>query len=450
MTSSTHNMASSTLTSRMLVTSHLEDSSGLFSFRHQLPPTPTHDLFYTAAAPQLIVATIIHLKKVSAHGYRQFFMYNNITDLIISPFSTLTFYCFVALLAFHTKTVTLYTAYALGLAISLVMILETYNTIYAMTRRLEFTMERIRTIAPDLFCATGPLGLVVFSYGLSPGSGLGYEYSPGADYLQQEDNAAREQQPRKERSTSETKVQLYNDLFPEDDYALKADNSTKGQQDNSIRYVLNATLQHESSKARPALYKHVTPDLNTGQEPNMKTAEDKLSPKTPELQPRESTFQMTLRKSMHRSKRPRKTRSRTSISVKECSGEESYLKEGFRMTVRLEEGASGESSGTSTPNSEGSTPESDFQAGLRMMFGSACGKRRRGKRGSKSGPSTIEYECWSQESEFQTKFRNAVWPGVSSQRRTGTPGSEPSSEESDFQAEFRAMMGWDARKRQIF
>ena len=450
MTSSTHNMASSRLSSRTLVTLHLEESYGLSTSRHQLLPTPTHDLLDTAPAPQLILTTIFHLKTAAAHGYRQLLKRANIANVIISPFSTLTLCCFVALLALHTKTVTFCPAYALGLSISVLMFLETYNTIYAMMMGLEFTLERIRTIAADLFCATGPLSLVVFSFGMSPGSGLGYEYSPGVDCMQEEDNAARKQQHRKERSTSETKVQLYNDLFPKDHYALKADRNTKGQQDNTVPFVLDATLQHESSKAQPATYKNFTSDLNSGQESNMEKAEDYLFPKTPELRSRESTFQMSLRKSMRRSKRPRRTRTRMSISKKECSSEDSCLKEGFRMTVRLEEETSGENSGRSTPDSEGSNPESDFQAGLRMMLGSACGKRRRGRRGIKPGPSTIESECSSQESEFQAKFREAVWPGVSSKRRTGTPGSETSSEQSGFQAEFRAMMGWHGRKRQIF
>ena len=404
----------------------------------------------TAIAPQLIFATFIRLKSVSAHGYRQLFKKNNIADLIISRLSTLTFYCFVALLASHTKTVTLYTAYALGLAISFVMILETYSTIYVIMKRLESTLERIRTIAAYLFCATGPLGPVVFPFGMIPGFDLGHEYSLRADYMQQEeDKAAREQQHRKERATSETKVQLYNDLFPENQYALKSDKTTNRRQENIIPYVLTATLQHESFKAHPATYKAVTPDLNTGQESSMKTGGDYFSPTAPEMQPRESTFQMTLRKSMHRSKRPR-TRSRMSNSVKECSSEDSNLKEGFRMTVWLENEASGDNSGTSTPDSESSTPESDFQAGLRMMFRSVSGKTRRRRRGRKSGPSIIESECSSQESEFQTKFREAVWPRSSNKRRTGTPGRETSSEESDFQANFRAMMGLDGRKRKIF
>ena len=139
-----------------------------------------------------------------------------------------------------------------------------------------------------------------------------------------------------------------------------------------------------------------------------------------------------------------------SISVKEYSSEDSRLKEGFRVAVWSEDTASGELSGMSTPDSECSTPESEFQAGLRLMFGSACGKGRRGGRGSKSVPSSIESECSSQESEFQTKFRKAVWPRTSSKRRTGASRSETSSEESDFQAEFRAMMGLGGGKRKIF
>ena len=220
-------------------------------------------------------------------------------------------------------------------------------------------------------------------------------------------------------------MRLYNNFFPEDHHALKAYENTRRQQDNAIPYVLDTTPRHESSKAHPATYKSLTPDLNTGQESNMKTAEYYLSLTTPEIHPRESTFQMTLRKSMYRRKRPRRTRSRMSISVKECSSE------------------------MSTPDSECSTPESEFQAGLRMMFRSVRGKRSKDKKGSKSGPSSIESECSSQESEFQTKFRKAVWPRVSS-KRTGTSGSETSSEESDFQAEFRAIMGLGGRKRKIF
>ena len=450
MTSLTQNMASSTWLSRMLVTPHFENFSGLSILRQELLPTTKYDLLDIVLAPHLTFATIIHLKSVSAHGYRQVFKHNNIADLIVSPFSTLTFYCFVAFLAFHTRTVTLCTAYALGLAISLVTFLETYNTVYAMMQRSEFIWERIRTVAAYLVCTTGPLGLVIFSFRIGPASGLGYESSPGVDWVQEEEDAAREQQHRKERTTSETKVQLHNDIFPEDHYALKADESTKMQQDKTIPYVLNATLQHASSKAQTATYKNVTPDLETGQEPNMKTAENHWSLTTPEVQPRESMFQKTLRRSMHRSERPRRTRSSMSISFQECSNEESHLSEGFRMTVWLEDETGEESSGSSTPDSEGSTPKSDFQAGLRMMFGSAYGRRRRGTRGSKSGPSSIGNEWSSQESEFQTRFREAVWPRTSSKRRTGTPGSETSGEESEFQAEFRAMMGLDARKRQMF
>ncbi|KAK0515404.1 hypothetical protein JMJ35_002783 [Cladonia borealis] len=443
-------MASSTWSSRRLVTPHFKDFSGLFILRQQLLPTPKHDLLDTITAPQLTFATIVHLKSVSAHGYRQVFKHNNIADLIVSPFSTLTFYCSVAFLAFHTRTVTLCTAYALGLAISLVTFLETYNTVYAMMQRSEFIWERIRSVTAYLVCTNGPLGLVIFSFKTAPSSRLGYESSPGVDCVQKDDDAAREQQHRKERTKSETKVQLHNDLFPEYHYALKADESTKMQQDKTIPYVLNATLQHASSKAQTATYKNVTPDLETGQEPNMKTAENHWSLTTPEVQPGDSMFQMTLRKSMHRSERPRRTRSRMSISFKECSNEDSHLSEGFRMTVWSEDETGGERSGSSTPDSDGSTPESDFQAGLRMMFGSACGRRRRGMRGGKSGTSSIGSDCLNQESEFQMKFRKAVWPRTSSKRRTGTPGSETSGEESEFQAEFRAMMGLDARKRQMF
>ena len=332
---------------------------------------------------------------------------------------------------------------------SLVKFLGTYNTIYTMLQRSEFIWERIRTFAACLIYTTGTLGLVICSFKTGPGSSLGFGSSPGVDSVQKEDDAARVQQHRKERITSETKVQLHNDLFPEDHYALKADESTKMQQDKPIPYVLNATLQHESFKAQPTTYRNGTPDLKTGQEPNMKTAENHWSPMTPEVQPRESTLQMTPRKSMHRSKRPRQTSSSMSISFKECSNEESHLSEGFRMTVWSEDEPRGKSSGMNTPDSEGSTPESDFQAGLRMMFGSACGKRRRGTRVSKSGPSSIGSECSSQESGFQTRFREAVWPRKSSKRRIGTPGRETSSEESEFQAEFRVIMGWGVRRRKV-
>ena len=450
MTSLTHNIASSTWFSRMLVTAHFECFSGLSTLRHQVLPTPTYDLLDTTTAPQLLVATIIRFKSVSSDGYRELFKLNNIVDFIVSPFSTLTFYYFVALLAFYTKTVTLYTAYALAFAISLGMILETYNTIYALLKRIAFTSERVRPNAAYLFCATGPLGLVVFSFGMGPGSGHGYEYSPGVDCMRKEDNATKDQQHREERSASETKVRLYNDLFREDHHALKADENIRRQQDNAIRYVLDTTPRHESSKAQPATYKSLTPGLNTGQESDMKTAKNHLSLTTPEIHSRESPFQMTLRKSMHRRKEPRRTRSRMSIPVKECSSEDSRLKEGFRVTVWSEDAASGEISGMSTPESECSTPESEFQAGLRMMFGSACGKGRRGRRGSKTGPSIAKSEYSSQESEFQTKFRKAVWPRTSSKRRTGASRSEISSEESDFQAEFRAMMGLGGGKRKIF
>ena len=450
MTSLTQNMASSTWSSRMLVTPHFEDFSGLSILRHQLLPTLKQDLLDTVTAPKLTFATITYLKSVSAHGYRQVFKHNNIADLIVSPFSTLTFYCSVAFLAFHTRTITLCTAYALGLAISLVTFLETYNTVYAMMQRSEFIWERIRSVTAYLVCTNSPLGLVIFSFKIAPSSRLGYESSPGVDCVQKDDDAAREQQHRKERTKSETKVQLHNDLFPEDHYALKADKSTKMQQDKTIPYVLNSTLQHKNSRAQPTTYKYITPNPKSRQEPNIGVAKDNFSPRILKVQPGESTFQMTLRKSMHRSKRPRRTRSSMSISFQECSNEDSHLGQGFRMTVWSEDETGGESSGSSTPDSEGSTPESDFQAGLRMMFGSAYGRRRRGTRGSKSGPSSIGNEWSSQESEFQTRFREAVWPRTSSKRRTGTPGSETSGEESEFQAEFRAMMGLDARKRQMF
>ena len=386
---------------------------------------------------------------VSVHEYRGVFKHKNPGNLIVSPFSTLTFHCFVTFLAFHTRTVRLCTAYALGLAISFVTFLETYETIYAMMRRLDFKWERIRTVAAYLVCTAVPLGLVIFTLRIGPGSGLGYESSPGMNYVQKEDDAARGQQHRKERTTSETKVQLHSDLFPENHHALKAYESTKMQQDKPIPYVLNTSLQHESSKAQPATHKNENPGLKTGQEPNMKTAKHDFSTKSPDMQPMESIFQMTLRESMHRSKRPSRTSSSMSISFQNCPNEDSHLKEGFRMIVWSEDETGRESPGSSTPDSEGSTPEPAFQAGLRMMFGSACEKRRRGSRRSKSGPYTIKSECLSQESEFQTSFREVIWPRTSSKRRTGTPGSETSSEESEFQAEFRVMMGLDARKRQI-
>lgn len=449
MTSSTSKMVSPTLSSRMLVTPHLENSSGLSISRHRLLPTPTHDLLDTATASRLIFTTILHLKSVLVQGCRQPFKQNSIANLIVSSFAALTFYCFVALLAFHTKTITVCSAYALGLAIYVVTFFETNGTIYAMMQRSEFTLERIRTVAAHLVCTTGHPGLANFSFEMNPGSGLGYGDSPVVGCMQKEDNAARQQQHRKERSTSETKVQLYNDLFPEDQHVLKADKCTKLQQEKTIPYVLNATLQHESSKARPATYKDSTPDLHTGQESNMKTVENHWSLTIPEAQPSESMFQMTLRNSMHRSKRPRSTRSHMSISVKECSSEDSYFKEGFRMNLWSEDEASRESSGLSTPDSESMTPESDFQAGLRMMLGSACGRRRTARRGSKSGPSTIDSESSSRESEFQTRFREAIWPGVSRKRRIRTPGSETWSEESDFQAEFRAIM-WNGGERKVF
>ena len=101
MTSLTHNIASSTWFSRILVTSHLEGFSILSIFRHQLLPIPIYDPLDTATAPQLFVATIIHFKSVSSDIYRELFKLNNIVDFIVSPFSTLTFYYFVALLAFY-------------------------------------------------------------------------------------------------------------------------------------------------------------------------------------------------------------------------------------------------------------------------------------------------------------------------------------------------------------
>ena len=400
-------MASSTLSSRLLTRPHLEGPFGLSVYPHQLLPTPTHDIFGTAATPRLIVATIIHLKSVSARGY---FKPDHITNLITSPLSTLTFYCFMAFMAFHDKTVTLDTASVLGLAISLVMIFKSYNTIHAIMMRLEFTLEHIRIVGTYLLWATGPLGLVIFPSEMAPDSGPNQEHSPGVDYTQKVDNAARKQQHSKEPSTSKTKVQLYNDLSPKRHYAPKADENTKKQQDSTIPDVL--------SNAQPTTYKNISLDLNTVQEPNMKTAEIYLPPQTPAIQPKESTFQTTLRESMHRSGRPRRMRSRVSTPVKEYSSEDSYFKQGFRMTVCSEDESSAQNSGTSTPDSEGSTSttESDFQTDLlRMML---CTPYRKRSRGRRSGPSIFdENEYPAHESAFQMKFREAVWPGGRSKKR---------------------------------
>ena len=400
-TTSTHNMASSTLSSRLLTRPHLEGPSGLSFYRHQLLPIPTHNIFDTAATPQLIAAMIIHLKSVSARGY---FKPDNIANLITSPLSTLTIYCFMAFMAFHDKTVTLGTAYVLGLAISLVMIFETYNTIHAMMMRLEFTLEHIRIIGTYLLWATGPSGLVIFPSEMAPDSGPNQGHSPGVDCTKKVDNAARKQQHSKEPSTSKTKVQLYNDLSPKRHYAPKADENTKKQQDSTIPDVL--------SNAQPTTYKNISLDLNTVQEPNMKISEYYLSPQIPAMQPKESTFQMTLRESMHRSGRPRRMRSRVSTPVKEYSSQDSYFNQGFRLTALSEDEPSTQYSGTSTPDSKGSTTttKSNFQADLlRMMLCSPSPIRRRNRKSRRSAPCIIEMR---QESEFQMRFREVVWPGV--------------------------------------
>ena len=340
----------------------------------------------------------------------------------MSPLSTLTFYCFVAFLAFRTKTVTLYTVYQLGFAISFVMLLETYDTIHAMVMRSEYTSERIRPLGTHLLCASGSQSLLIPSFGMAPDSDLHQKHSPGMDYMQ--DNAAREKQHKKERSTSKIKLKQHHAFPPEDPSTLKVDDHTKPQQDNTIPYVLATTLQHSSSKGQSTTYKSLTPNLNTEQEPNMKTTEIYFPPQTPEVQSNESTFQMSPRSSMHRSKTPRMTR----------SSEHSYLHPRFRIPIYSDHESNTRNSGTSTPDSssESSTStmesESDFQAALRlcMMFGSACSRRRGASRGS--GYS-------NQESEFQMKFREAVWPGGCSKRRAGMLGSETWSEKSGSQAE---------------
>ena len=318
----------------------------------------------------------------------------------------------MASMAFHTKTVTLGLAYVLGLAISLVTIFGTYNTIPAMM---------IGTYLPY---TSGPSVLLISLFDMGPDSGLSHGHSPEVDSTQKENNATRDHQHRNERSTSKTKERLYNNLYPDGPYTLKAGEDTKRQQDNTITYVLDAP-QHESSKIEPTTYKSITPNLNTGQEPNMK---HNSSPQIPAIQPKESTFQMILRKSMHRSTRPRRMRSRMSTSVQECSSEDSYFKEGFRIAVCLEDESSEQTSGTSTPDSETSTSttESDFQAGLRMMLGSACGTRKRGRKGRRLDLSVVGM---SQESEFQMRFREAVWPGAKSRRGVGTLGSETGGED---------------------
>ena len=419
-TTSTHNMASSTLSSRLLTITHLEDLSGLSVYRHQLLPTPTHDILDTAATPQLVATTVKHLKIVSARGY---FKPDNIGNPITSPLSTLSFYCFMAFMAFLTKTVTLGTAYVLGLAISLVTIFGTYNTILAMI---------IGTYLPY---TSGPSILLISSFDMCPDSDLDHEYSPEVDSSQKNNNATRKHQYRKDRSTSKTKERLYNDLSPEDHCTLKEDETAKRQQENTITYVLDAP-QHKSSRPQPTTYETLTPDLNTGQEPHVKKVEVYPPPQLPAIQPSESTFQMSLRNSMHRSKRPRRTRSGLSTSVQEYSSEDPYFKEEFQMTVCSDAESSIQYSGTSTPDSEcsTSTTESDFQAGLRMMLCSPSPIRRRNRKGRRCGPSIVPFcESSTQESEFQTQFREAVWPAGSStrRRRSGTPGRETGSESEE-------------------
>lgn len=420
-TSSPHNMASSTLSSRLLVGPYLENTSRL-SVCRQLLPIQTHDLLATAIAPQSIAATIDHLKNVSARGYRRIFKRGN-TDLITSPLSTMTFYCLVAFLSFHTKTVTLYTAHQLGFAVSFVMLLETYDTIHAMMMRSEFTSERIRTVDTHLLCASGPQGLLIPSFGMAPDSDLHHEYSPGMDYVQ-EDNAAREKQHKKERSTSNTKLKQHNPFSPEDLSALKADDHTKRQQDNTIPYVLNTAPQHKSSKTQPITHKSLPPDLNIDQEPNMKPAEVYLYPQTTEeMQPSESTFQQTLRNSMLRGSRPRRTKSsRTRTSANEYPTSDSYFNSRSRTTEYSDSEATSQKSGISTPTSESSTfaTESDFQAALRMMLSSSIPIKRRERKRKRSPPSIAdesESSSSNQESDFQTRFREAVWPGCSSKTR---------------------------------
>ena len=409
----THVMASSG-SLRMLVTPHLENPSRLIVFYQQLPPKPTYDLLDTATA-QIITAIIFHIKSLSARGYRQFFKRNNITKLIGSSISTLSFYCFVAFLTYHTKPVTLCTAYELGLSVSLVMILETYNTIHAKLMGLGSTMARIRTVDTYLLCATNSLGLLDFSFGTAPDSVLGNIYSPGVNPTPKGDNAATKAQRRKERSTSQTKERLRNDPSAEDHCTLKEDENTKSQQNNTIQYVLNPPPQHSSSKAQPPTYKTPTPNLNIRQKPTMQPASDSFPPQTPEvMQPNESPFQTSLRNSMHRSKRLRRTRS-------ERSSEDSYLDEAFRMIVRSESESSTQNSSPSSPDSEVSTSttgsESEFQTDLRMsmMLGSSSLTRsRRARETRRSTPSLVETGSESlgiRESEFQMKFREAVWPG---------------------------------------
>ena len=429
-------MASSTLLLRLLVGPYLETNSRL-SVCRQLLPIQTHDLLATAIAPQSIAAIIDHLKNVSARGYRRIFKRGN-TDLIASPFSTMTFYCLVAFLSFHAKTVTLYTAHQLGFAVSFVTLLETYDTIHAMMMRSEFTSERIRTVDTHLLCASGPQDLLIPSFGMVPDSDLHHEYFPRMDYVH-EDNAAREKQHKKERSTSNIKLKQHNPFSPEDLSALKADDHTKRQQDNTIPYVLNTAPQHKSSKTQHITHKSLPPELNIDQEPNMKPAEVYLYPQTTEeMQPCESTFQQTLRNSMLRSSRPRRTRSsRTRTSANEYSTSDSYFNPRFRIPVYSDHESNTRSFGTSTPNSPSKSftstleSESDFQAALRlrMMFGSAFSRKRGGSRGSGGSG------CSNQESEFQIKFREAVWPGGCSKRGAGMLGSETWSEKSASQAE---------------
>ena len=398
----------------MLVTPHPENPSRLTVFRPQMPSTPTYDLLDTATA-QIVVATNFHMKSLSARGYRQSFKRNNITNLIASSISTLSFYCFVASLAFPAKPGTLCIAYELGLSISLVMILETYNTIHAMMTGLGSTMERIRIVDSYLLCATNTLGLFDFCFGTASVSALGNIYSPRVSPRPKGDNAATKIQYRKERSESKTKVQLHNHPSPENHYTLNEDENTRSQQSNTIPYVLNPPLQHPSFKLHPPTYNHPTPNLNIRQKPIMQPDSNSFPPQTPEvISPNESTFQMSLRTSMHRSKKLRKPSS-------ERSSEDSYFNEAFRLTSCSESESSAENSLPGSPDSEisTSTTESDFQSDLRMsmMLASPSPIRRKDRKGRRSDPSVGESE--NRESEFQIRFREAVWPagGCGGRRR---------------------------------
>ena len=402
------------------VTPHLQTPPRLTVLRHQLAPTPTYDLLDTATA-QIIAATIVHIKSLSARGYQQLSKRDNITNLIASSISSLGFYFLVAFLAFYIKPITLCTAYELGLSVSLVMILETYDTIHATMMGLGSTMERIRTVDTYLLYATNTLGLFDISFGTASVSVLGNIYSPGVSPMPKGDNAATKAQHRKERSTSKTKVQLHNHPSPEDHCILKEDETTKSQQNNTTPYVLNPPLQHPSSEPHPPTYKTSTPNLNIRQKPTMQPASNSLPPQTPEVMPsNESPFQTSLRNSMHQSKRLRRTRSERSTS-------DSYFNEAFRMTSCSESESSAQNSVPSSPDSEASTStststtgsESEFQTALRRLLVSPSPSPvgRRDRKGRRSDPSVIESE--NRESEFQMKFREAVWPasGCGSRRR---------------------------------